>query len=757
MRYMKSMFLKTAIAALIFVLSSIVLCPIPVLGLHTKLLTLPYDLLQLIEMIINNPTLVGSVKHHDWEQITNRNGLKLLEIGYNNPHINVIKARNLLQFTLNTDDMRSDVVVYVSHEKLQALILVRELYKRQRFNLLWNTGSGLLPEASSLLNLLYKEDPLSLLKAGGYHLMTIDTILEGIDRKKPGEAAPEQIVELDILLTDALVQYFLKNTPYTKAMGQKQIAEMLTKSINLEDITKDLLENLRGDNDRGFKDLDSSPQARVKKPYILSKNHNPTEIKKYIYALLNPSQEIEREGKAANFTIINSKLVKSFYGRNDFQPAWIDKEGLSGDALNLIKTLSKSPNEGLVAEDYQLENIKKLLRKIVNLETTVQNTYFKIAHLELLLTDAFFTYASHLLGERSPIQQIFAKHIGNRPQANLISVLSKSLESNLFGITLSGLAPMNKEYLGLRKMLSKYKDIQKSKGWGTVSRGKTLRIGDRGERVLELRRRLSYTDPYIATPPVNNNKIRRLSDPLLFDEALKQAVIRFRKRHGLPSEGVVGPKTLKSLNISIDEKIEQIRVNMERWCWYNRVLSDSYIIVNAADFSLKFVEKNKNIIRLKTVIGNQRTKTPVLISEIQHLVLNPYWYAPESIAKGIIEPPGPKNPLGKVKFMFPNNQSIYLHDTPEKHLFNKHERTFSHGCVRVEDAVTLAQHLIKFVPGWSSERIQKKLKSNKTQWLTLKEPVPIYLLYWTSWVDERGEIHFQKDVYKKDRAILRML
>ena len=289
----------------------------------------------------------------------------------------------------------------------------------------------------------------------------------------------------------------------------------------------------------------------------------------------------------------------------------------------------------------------------------------------------------------------------------------------------------------------------------------------------------------------------------LFDERLAAAVARFQRRHGLNDDGAVGPTTLSALNVPVEHRIEQIILNMERWRWMPDDLGRRYIQVNMAGFGLEVIEDGWPVMAMRVVVGRPYRRTPVFSARMTYMVINPTWNVPASIAKRDYLPklrrnpgrvaehqirvfdswngrtrevdprkidwsrvsasrfpymlrqdPGHQNALGRIKFMLPNPFSIYLHDTPSVQLFEREVRTFSSGCIRLQEPFALADYLMKDSTQWSSTRIQEEIVSGRTTNVGLPAAIPVHFTYSTAWVDAEGELHFHGDIYGRD-ALLR--
>jgi murein L,D-transpeptidase YcbB/YkuD len=286
--------------------------------------------------------------------------------------------------------------------------------------------------------------------------------------------------------------------------------------------------------------------------------------------------------------------------------------------------------------------------------------------------------------------------------------------------------------------------------------------------------------------------------PDVYDPALVMAVKRFQKRHGLEPDGVVGKQTVAAMNVAVEERIRQIVLNMERWRWLPEDLGDRYILVNIAGFKLTLVDSGAVWDRMRVAVGKPYRRTPVFSDRIRYLEFNPYWTVPYSIATrdllpkikknpGILkvkgyellrdgksvapetinwsslsrknfpytlrQKPGPKNALGRVKFMFPNQFAVYLHDTPGRQVFGHASRAFSSGCIRLARPIDLAELVLRETPGWKRERIDAVLETGKRTVVNLAKRLPVHLTYSTAWSGEGGTINFRPDIYGRDKSL----
>ncbi|HHQ15094.1 MAG TPA: hypothetical protein ENK16_08685, partial [Chromatiales bacterium] len=355
------------------------------------------------------------------------------------------------------------------------------------------------------------------------------------------------------------------------------------------------------------------------------------------------------------------------------------------------------------------------------------------------------------------------------------------------------LSPPHPQYVQLQNILQQYQQIKHDGGWEQVSVDHALRTGVREPAVIALRHRLQASGDY--TGPVE-------ADPQLFGLALDAAVRHFQTRHGIPATGIVDNRTLRELNVPVSDRIRQIEIAMERWRWLPRDLGRRYLWVNIPAARLELVENGNVSISMRTVVGHPDRPTPSLQAEVSRIVLNPAWVAPPTIVKEDILPrqqrdsgylarkhiqvfenwaanarelspdsidwqsidpkqipfrfeqkPGPWNSLGRIKLEMNNDFDIYLHDTNARYLFGLSRRTFSSGCVRLEDAVALSVALLGAESDFDRNALLATIDRGITQNLDLDEPVPVYIVYLTSWVDANSTVNFRPDVYGRDRRV----
>lgn len=479
-------------------------------------------------------------------------------------------------------------------------------------------------------------------------------------------------------------------------------------------------------------------------------------------------------------TELNWSKLNEYYGLRNYQPLWVNSNGPLPRAHQLRALLAAAEQEGLNPQVYHPQLLQQFWSgRLLD----------ELARLDLILTDAFFRYSIDLQGgELSPNENEFHWHITTAP-VDAMTMLDAVLDAADFVQACQQLAPSHPGYQRLRKALQKYRQLAQQGGWPHLPAGPLLRDGYPHAQVRLLRQRL-IAEGDLQLGPVKRND--------LFDQAVKFAVERFQVRHGLPMDGIVGPATRAVMNISVQQRIEQIKLNMQRWRWLPRQLGKRYIMVNTAGFELAAIENERTQFTMWVIVGTAQRPTPVVQGMLHTVVFHPYWTVPSTIVFEDIVPkqqrdpdflhkegirifsnrnhghelqpgeidwnkvdskyfpyilrqdPGPSNPLGRIKFLFSNKLDVYLHDTPRRQLFEKKVRTFSSGCIRVAKPERLARYLIGDNNGWTEEKIAQELSSGQHLEVPVSGAVPIYLVYLTAWVGENFGVHFRQDVYGRD-------
>jgi L,D-transpeptidase YcbB len=485
-----------------------------------------------------------------------------------------------------------------------------------------------------------------------------------------------------------------------------------------------------------------------------------------------------------NCPICSKTVIPLLYERLVFNPAWTNKKSID----QLILVLETIDGDGLDSSDYHLPLIKDLWAQL-KLDNDVSPSF--VADFDLLLSDSLVRLGYHLLvGKVDPVELDINwnmdRVVGDPDQ--ILQMATSIGEGSIVNL-IQNMRPQAEIYTRLRSALSQYNSIKARGGWDQIVKGYLLKRGMTDRRVVSLRKRLIITNDLAAENQENP----------LFDQAVEEAVRHFQKRHGLVADGIVGNITLSALNKPVDERINQICVNLERGRWVLHDLPSQFVLVDIAGFEVRYLLDKTSFFETRAQVGTKYRKTPVFKSEIKFLVLNPTWTVPTTIFLKDILPkvkedpeylkerglrvitykgenvnedainwssypkedfpyllrqdPGPTNALGRLKFMFPNSHDVYLHDTPNKSLFENQERTFSSGCVRIENPFTFAELLLDD-DAWTQEELLKVIDSKETRQISLNKPVTILLQYWTVTVGNAGTVSFKKDIYGRDHSIL---
>jgi murein L,D-transpeptidase YcbB/YkuD len=494
-------------------------------------------------------------------------------------------------------------------------------------------------------------------------------------------------------------------------------------------------------------------------------------------------------------------LVTRFYKNRSQQPAWISSRGRGEQMEGLFRALARSDHEAIDPALHDVAALRDLERRTRSARG--DDRAGALADLDVRLTYEFISYHSLLHGGQIDPTDVNPAWPTSVSRVASDSLLDAALQERRVERALAT-DDFAAGYVRLRDALAAYRGIATDGEWPRVAADK-LAPGDSTPQVAALRARLAASGDLDET---SNGKsgasVRSTGDEeaLLYDDAITEAVKRFQARHGLEPDGIAGSQTISQLNVPVAERVRQIELNMSRWRWLPNDLGDRYIEVNVPAFELRAHDAGQEI-SMKVVAGDEYHPTPVFSDKMTHVVFRPYWSIPIGIAleeklpqimkdrdflerdqlelvstsggeKEVVDPsrvrwselaeeqmagyslrqkPGPQNSLGLVKFMFPNQFNVYLHDTPADKLFSREDRALSHGCVRVEKPALLAELVLRGNEGWTRERIDAAIAGEETQTIDLVEPVPVHIVYWTAFVEEDGTIQFRDDVYGIDTAM----
>jgi murein L,D-transpeptidase YcbB/YkuD len=497
--------------------------------------------------------------------------------------------------------------------------------------------------------------------------------------------------------------------------------------------------------------------------------------------------------------ICGLRIMPEFYGDRDYEPAWFDGGGLRPTVEWLVRYIGQTDKEGLNPADYHLAAIERLVNDLsAQPFPPEESRAAQWADLDLILTDAFLLLGSHLSGGRINPETLHTDWLIQENSIDMLAFLHTTETRVQMERALREMAPVHAGYQGLKTALQRMRDLERRGGWPQIQIPQAIKPGEKSDRVAAVRRRMQISEDL----PVVESMDRQSEPSDIYEDALVSAVQRFQKRHGLAADGIIGRRTREALNVTAAQRVRQIELNLERWRWLPRHLGERYIEVNTADFSLCVMDGSHKVLGMRVVVGRPARRTPVFSTVMSYMVLNPYWNVPRTIAVKDILPkladgadylqkegfkvfagwqedapevdprtipwkdynedyfplmlrqePGKNNALGQIKFIFPNKFAVYLHDTPQRSLFERVQRDFSSGCIRLEKAPALANYLLADDPFWTADRLLKVFQRGQRRVVRIPRPIAVHLLYMTAWVDENGALQFRKDIYGRDRKL----
>jgi len=513
--------------------------------------------------------------------------------------------------------------------------------------------------------------------------------------------------------------------------------------------------------------------------------------------------EVNRELLNGDAHLLNNlSRLQNFYNSRQNRPLWISNRGIKGKrVMQLLSSIQK---------DVTLDPRSHINKKAKKLKKDLErrHSHNSIVKLELELTTLYYDFLQHTIyGEIdwSAFEAHLAQNQARGINTNWVryplyfDILYLISKEDVLQ-TLKQVTPHGYQYKKLTSALYRLYKIKWQGGWGKLPAVKSLKKGQTSPVISKLRQRLTISGDYRqCSSKVKNN---------YFGLCLEKAVKRFQIRHNSVADGVVGKGTQQLLNISVNSKINKLLLNIDRIKWLPRNVTERHIVVNIPEYMLHYYEYEKEKKKLRVIVGDTKHPTPVFSDTLSYITINPYWKLPSGIIrkevipamvknpnyikehgleahetweenssivslKGfnwseylhadakfpyiLMQPPGPKNALGKIKFKFPNKFSVYLHDTPTKHLFKKKKRAFSHGCVRLSQPFSLLESLANNEPYINSSDVKSILKSKKKKEIDLTRDIPIHLVYLTAWVDANNQLIFGDDIYQYDRYQKRVI
>lgn len=492
--------------------------------------------------------------------------------------------------------------------------------------------------------------------------------------------------------------------------------------------------------------------------------------------------------------------VGDFYKQTNFQTRWLHQDAPNDLYYSFTSMVKSSSRYGMNPEEYALQQLEE---RVAALYKTNPISMTEAYNLDIQLTGIFFLFTTHVIDGRI-LEAGFGRDIWIRESARKdkldVSLLAKSCAAGSCEENLQSLHPTHEQYLKLQTALAQYRELEKkSPAISTIASTEPIKPGMNSAALPAIRKRLVYTDLALSQA-THDSTANVVTDSTYYDDVLVSAVKWFQYRHGLEPDGVIGKGTLKFMNQSFREKADLIALNLERLRWQRQQTAEKLIIVNLPEYKMRLYDNNKETMTMRVIVGAQATSTPVFSDTLRYLVFSPTWNVPISIIKGEIIPhllkdsayynnrnyrfykggaeidpslenwsaanpnqytvvqlPGGDNALGRVKFVMPNNMSIYMHDTPNHRLFTKSYRAMSHGCVRLDEPARLAEYLLHDQYGWTTERVKKAMMGEQPMTIILKKPYRIQLEYRTTWVDEAGLVNFREDIYGHDRRQIEWL
>lgn len=480
--------------------------------------------------------------------------------------------------------------------------------------------------------------------------------------------------------------------------------------------------------------------------------------------------------------------VKKLYLERFGVPIWFNNDGIATSQTNNVLNLFKKSYElGLNPTDFHVIELTNLLNSSIDGKDFLALQLQQKASFEFLMTDAYIKYSKEIQMGRINPTKIYPDWGVSRKYVDVISQFKIAINNAKLAENLVNIEPNNFQYVQLKEQLQRYLFIAEHGGWQPLDKNATvLKLGSHGDRVKQLSDRLIIT-----------GELDKKNDIYKYDQNLKNAVLLFQKEFGLKQSGIADNATVMELNIPVESRIQQIAINLDRARWLPSKLSNNFVWVNIPSYSLQVYSGNNIELAMPVIVGqNGENKTCVVTSTITSLEVNPYWGIPRRIAtneylrkvqkdpdylikhkirvyKGNTEvdqntinwsqytvrtfpyylrqDSGVGNALGNLKFMFSNTCGIYLHDTPRRDLFSKTSRSMSHGCIRVGKPIDLANYLLDSNSSWTPERLSEEIKAGKRKWVSLSQPIDLYIVYMTTSVDDEGVLRFYKDIYGADK------
>lgn len=524
------------------------------------------------------------------------------------------------------------------------------------------------------------------------------------------------------------------------------------------------------------------------KPVVLVEK--PERINEEVAELLQ--QQLENSDTSQNLviagdTLLATKYIVEFYKKNKFSVTWSDKGKLKKQGDSLFSVIKNAEDYGLYSDEYHYKQIDSLYKTERDTATKKYDAV-KIAKADMLLTNAFFTFAVHVSKGRLNPDSLVREWKAYQMPVNMVNLLDSALQQNTITLVIDTLQPKNKHYHALKKALKNFRNEFKNTTWDSLAtrESDSLTFNER------LKKRLVASHDYIEIP--------NISDSMRLIKAIKP----FQHYHNLEEDGKIGKLTFQALQATKADYIRQIEINMERWRIYNYPTDKRFAYVNIPKYQFRVIEEDTLVIESRVIVGEPKHKTPILNSTIRYFIIYPYWNVPYKIATEEILPilkrdtsylrrknfdvlngngeiitgtpinwkryhkkyfpfrirqrMGDDNSLGILKFNFENKYGVYLHDTDARRLFKREMRALSHGCIRLEKFIDFAHFLIRDDSiRYPFDSLKMDILKEEQKWVHLRYPLPIYVNYFTAEVSEDGELFLFMDIYRRDEKMLQAL
>lgn len=482
-----------------------------------------------------------------------------------------------------------------------------------------------------------------------------------------------------------------------------------------------------------------------------------TKLEKFI-------KEKVKEGKAAQ--------LRNFYTQRNYQFAWFTEDGIA-EHTRSFWNLHNNYITNFKDTSLKYKAVHQHIDDLMNEDTLQKISPERMLQTELELTMHFFEYSNNAYSGRADPNEL--QWYIPRKKINAVVLLDSFIAHD--GKNLQDWEPVNIFYKRLKKELIHYNAIEKAGGWKVITSDKLKKYnpGDSALVIKLVKQRLKI---------VNDDKI--VDTSAYYTPSFITVIKKAQKSFGIKEDGIITGALIRELNISIQDRIKKLLINMERMRWVPPLPQENFIIVNIPEFRLHVFDGAKKLFTINIVVGKATHNTVIFTGELKNIVFSPYWNVPPSIVRNEILPairrnsnylnkmnmeqtgyssglpvirqkPGGANALGNVKFIFPNSYNIYFHDTPSKSLFNEDNRAFSHGCIRLAEPAKLATYLLRNQPEWTVEKMNLAMSASIEKWVTLKKLLPVFITYFTAWVDSEGLLNFRDDVYGHDKNLAKHL